>query len=199
MMKPKTFLVSLLLLPYLIWVMAAVFSLFLIWPLIYTIGIPISFLTEGIPILGKFLGALYSFVLAYVFGAVFWGAPYTLFVIGFFFWSKNKSTQKTYSSLLYSPLLLGFIAAVGLMILGLIFRFASGKIPPLEDWKNLGMISLPGAALSLIYGYIFVGVGIAGYKLFDFLKLLKSESEISQDISDLDTIPSSDNSKGEAY
>jgi len=198
MMKPKTFLLLQLLLPYLIWIMAAVFSLFLIWPLIYTIGIPISFLTEGIPILGKFLGALYSFVLAYVFGIVFWGVPYTLFAVGFFFWSKNKSTKKTYSALLYSPLLLAFIPAVGLMILGLFSRIISGKIPPLEDWKNLGLISLLGAALCLIYGYIFVGVGMAGYKLFDYLKLFKSESEISKDISDLDTIPSSDNIKSEA-
>lgn len=196
MIKPKTFLLSLLLLPYLVWVVAAVFSLILIWPLIYTIGIPISFLTESIPILGKSFGLLYSFILAYVFGIVFWGLPYTLFVIGFFFWSKNKSTKKTYSSLLYSPLLLALIPVVGLMSLGL-FSIASGKTLPLENWRNLGLISLLGVALCLIYGYIFVGLGMAGYKLFDFLKLLKSESEISQDISGLDIPPSDDNFKTE--
>ena len=127
MIKPKTFLLSLLLLPYLAWVVAAVFSLILIWPLIYTIGILVSFLTEDIPILGKSLGVLYSFILVYVFGIVYWGVPYTLFAIGFFLWSKNKSSKKTYSTLLYSPLLLAFIPVVGLMSLGL-FSIASGKI-----------------------------------------------------------------------
>ena len=177
-MKPKTFLQSLLLLPYLIWIVAAIFSMFLIWPLLYTIGIPIAFLAEGIPILGKILGAVYGFIVAYVFGVVFWGLPYTLFAAGFFLWSKNKSTERTYSALIYSPLVLALISAAGIMIVALAFRFASGKFPPLEDWRNLGLISLSGAALCLIYGYLFVGFGIVVYRLFIHRKLLKNESEI---------------------
>lgn len=182
------------------WVMAAIFALVLIWPLIYIIGIPVALLTEGIPspgILSQFLGGLYFFILIYVFGIVFWGIPYTLFVIGFFLWSKNKSIQETYSALQRSPLILALITALGFMVLGLVGRFASGKILSLEDWKNLGLISLLGVALCLIYGYIFVGLGMAGYKLSDFLKL-RSESETSHDISDLDILPTVDNSKNEA-
>jgi hypothetical protein len=178
MMKAKTFLQSLLLLPYLVWVAAAVFSMVLIWPLLYTIGIPIAFLAEDIPILGKIFGALYGFIIAYVFGVVFWGLPYTLFAAVFFLWSKNKSTEKTYSALLYSPLVLALISAVGIMIVALAFRFMSGKFPPLEDWRNLGLISLSGAALCLIYGYLFVGVGAVGYRLCIRRKLLKNETEI---------------------
>src|SRR5688572_30295948 len=132
-MKPRTFLLSLLLLPYLIWVAATVFSLFLVWILIYTIGI--------IPGVGNLLLGVYGFSTVYSFGIVFWGVPYTIFALGFFLWSKNKSSKKTYSTLLYSPLLLACIAAAAIMIFGAAFRLASGKFPPLEDWKNLGLIS----------------------------------------------------------
>jgi hypothetical protein len=180
MMRAKTFLQSLLLLPYLVWVIAAVFSMILIWPLLYTIGIPIAFVAEGMPILGKILGVVYGSIIVYVFGVVFWGLPYTFFATVFFFWSKNKSTQKTYSALIYSPLVLALISAAGIMILALAFRFASGKIPPLEDLRNLRLISLSGAALSLIYGYLFVGFGVAVYKFFMRRKLLKNEAEAQE-------------------
>ena len=75
------------------------------------------------------------------------------------------------------------------MILGLTFSLADGKLPPLEDWRNLGLISVLAAALCLLYGYLFVGAGAIGYKLLHFLKLIKGESEVSQDASDLGTIP----------
>ncbi|GEM_PF-2023748 len=184
-MKPKSFLLFLLLLPYLIWVMGAIFSLILIWPLIYTVGLLFALVTEVIPVLsvlGKFFGAMYFFILIYVFGIVFWGVPYTLFSIVFLFWSKNKSTKKIYASLFYSPLLLAFIVSVGLMMLGLISRSAFGRILSLEDWKNLGLLALLGATLFLIYGYAFVGIGMAGYKYFDSRKLFKSETDSSGDI-----------------
>jgi hypothetical protein len=101
--------------------MAAVFSQYLIWPLVYTTGIPISFVAEAIP-------------------------------------------------------------ALGLLLVSLLFRIASGIIPPVEDWKNLELISLLGATLSRVYGYIFMELSMAGYKLFDFLTLFKGESEISEGI-----------------
>jgi hypothetical protein len=186
-MKPKTFLLSLLLLPYLIWVLAAIFSFFLIWILIYTIGL--------IPGVGDILVALGGFAGVYVGGFIIAGIPYTLFVIVFFFWSKNKSAQKTYSVLFYSPIFLALITSVGITIVGLAFRLVAGKIPPLEDWRNFGLISLLGSALCLVYGYIFVGIGMAGYKLFDHLKLFKKETETQEDI-EVNAAPSNDKIEG---
>lgn len=193
-MKPKSFLQLLLLLPYLAWIIAALFSLVLIWPLIYTVGIfLIPLFTKVFPFLGWFFGILYGFMLAYVFSIVFWGAPYTLLVIGLFIWSKNKSTKQTYKALLYSPCLLAVFTATGLLIVFLFFRTYSRIQVPLEDWRNIGFISLLAASLCLIYGYLFVGLGIAGYKSLEFLKMLKSENEITQDVSSL--ITATDNFK----
>jgi len=169
--KAKTFLLVTLLLPYIVWVIAAIYSLILIWPLIYTVGL--------IPGVAQILGAIYGVGFAFVIGIVFWGVPYTVFAIIFFFWSKNKPVQKIYSTLLYSPMMLALMSSIGIMILGLAFRLAAGKIPSLEEWKNLGLISLLGAGLCLLYGYFFVGAGVVGYKLLKHLKLVKDNMEAS--------------------
>ncbi|MBX3038923.1 MAG: hypothetical protein KF758_18575 [Anaerolineales bacterium] len=183
-MKPKSFLLSILFLPYLIWVLAVIFSLFLVWILIYTIGL--------IPGVANLLLALYAFAAVYAGGGIFAGIPYTFFVVGFLFWSKNKSEKNIYSALIYSPLIVAFISALVLITIGLISRFASGIFPPMKDLINLGQISLFGVVLILIYGYILVGVGIVGYKTFDSRKWLKRDNEAPQDA--LDNIPTKNNS-----
>src|SRR5688572_2681576 len=138
-----------LLLPYFVWVIAAAYSFLFIWPLIYSIGI--------IPGVAQILVAMYGVGSALVLGIVFWGVPYTVFVVAFLLWSRKKSVQKTSSALLYAPPFLALICSPGLMILGLTFSLADGKLPPLEDWRNLGLISVLAAALCLLYGYLFVG------------------------------------------
>jgi hypothetical protein len=186
MIKRKNFLLSLLLLPY------------LVWPLLYVIGIPVVLLGGDFAPFGEALVAAVGITAVYTFGIVIWGVPYTLFAISFLFWSKNKSIKKTYSALIGSPLILAFIAVAVVMIIGLFHRFSPGKVPLLADWQNLGLISLHGAVLCLVYGYILVGIGIVGYRLFDHLKFFKSESETPQSMSGLDTIPSGNNFKNGA-
>jgi len=194
-MKTKNYLLSLLSLPYLAWVIAAIISLILVWPLLYTVGFLITYLAEFIPILNDllyFYSVIYFLMLVYVFAIVLWGVPYTFFAISFLFWSKNKSIKSMYSVLFYSPFLLAAMSVVELSIVGLISSLLSWKMPSLEDWKSFGLISLLGITLCLLYGYFFVGTGMAGYKLLDILKLFKNESEAPQTSTLLETTSSSD-------
>jgi hypothetical protein len=79
--KAKTFLSFMLLLPYIVWVVAAIYSLMLVWPLMYTVGL--------IPGVAQVLTATAGVGTVFVFGIVFWGIPYTGFAIVFFYWSKK--------------------------------------------------------------------------------------------------------------
>jgi len=81
------------------------------------------------------------------------------------------------------------------MIIGLLHRLSPSEVPLLEDWQSLGLILLGVAVGCLAYGYVLVGIGIAGYRLFDYLKFFISEAELPPRLSDLDTVPSDDNLK----
>lgn len=194
-MKPKSFLLSLLLLPYLGWAIAAVFSLVLVWPILYGFGIFAVLLNEIFPSLGTleafryfgwFLKALVGITFAYFLTVVFWGVPYTIIVISMFIWSKNKSTEQTYKALFYSPCLLALLSVAGILSVFLISRISLGAQILQEDWRNIGLISLLITTLCLVCGYFFVGLGMVGYKLLSLRKILKSEDEITVD--DLKTV-----------
>ena len=195
MIKRQYFLLSLLLLPYLAWVIAAVFSLFLVWPLLYAIGIPVSLLGGDLTGISEALVATVKITSAYTFGVAIWGMPYTLFAIIFLIWSRNKSIKRTYTALILSPIILALIAIAVVMLLGFLHRLSPDELPLLEDWQSLQIISLRAAVICLVFGYILVGIGIVGYRLFDYRKLFINESEIPRSISGSDTIPSGDNFK----
>ena len=193
MIRRKSFLLSLLLLPYLIWMIAAAFSLFLIVPILYAIAIPILLLGGELAPIGEVLGAIVRIAAAYTFGITTWGVPYALFASVFLFWSRNKSIKKIGSALICSPIILASIAVAVVMILDLFPRFSPRIIRSVEDWQDLQLISFRGVVICLAYGYILVGIGIVGYRLLDRRKFFKSESDNPQSIPASDTIPSSDN------
>jgi len=179
-MKAKTVLLLLLFLPYLVWLIA-----------ILIMGMPfdsiLNTLIEG-----------FSFV--YAFGIIFWGIPYTTFVIGMFFWSRNKSAKEIYSALSESPLLLALITLAEFVVLFLFLGLTSADRSSLLDlvggFFNIIVYSLMAMIGIFIYGYAFIFVGRVVYRTFERLKWIKDEETISSNASSINGESSMNHFKG---
>ena len=172
MIKPKTFLLTSLLLPYLIW-------------LISFIPFSISHdLTKDYPTLDFLLGLSTFFSLAYTFGVVFWGIPYTTLVIGLLIWSRNKSVKRVYTALFYSPLLMVPVTMAGFLIVFFYSVIMSEPRIPLLLINVLSFVwfSFTAAIFITVFGYFFVGISAGAYQMLKYLKVIKSEEEITQNI-----------------
>ena len=171
------------------WLIAAAFSLFLIWPLLYGIAIPVVLLGGDFAPIGEVLVAMLGTAAVYTFGITSWGLPYALFAILFLSWSRNKSIKMTSLGLICSPIIIAFMAVAVVMLLWLFPRFAPRIIQSLEGWQKLQVFSFRTAIICLVYGYILVGGGAVGYRLLDHFKFFKSETEAPQNMSGADTNP----------
>jgi hypothetical protein len=165
-MKAKTVLLLLLFLPYLIWLIT-----------IPAMGMPFD------SVVNTFLAG-FSFV--YAFGIIFWGIPYTTFVIGMLIWSINKSAKEIYSALSQSPLSLALITLTESVILFFVLLFSgliSGERSPILDviggLFNIIIYALIAMIGIFIYGYAFVFLGRAVYRTFERLKWIKDEEAVS--------------------
>jgi glucan phosphoethanolaminetransferase (alkaline phosphatase superfamily) len=166
-MKPKTLLLALLFLPYLIW----------------TIAIPFM----ALPTTSTLQGIVTGFSIVYTFGIVFWGIPYTILVIGVLFWSRKKSAKEVYAVLSQSPLWLALITVVELLIVYLYWVLTSKiRFSPVEDLGNLVVYSFVAMFAIFIYGYAFVFLSKGVYRAFERLKWIKDEEGISHDASSSD-------------
>jgi hypothetical protein len=155
-MKPKTLLLLLLFLPYLIWVIAIPFVV--------------------LPTKSTLQGIITGFSIVYTLGIVFWGIPYTVLVIGVLFWSRKKSTKEVYAVLSQSPLWLALIMVVELLIVYLYWVLNSEiGFSPLEDLGNLLVYSFVAMFAIFIYGYAFVFLSKVVYRAFERRKWLKDE------------------------
>jgi len=177
LMKPKTLLLTLLFLPYLIWVIALPFM--------------------ALPTKSTVLGILTVFSIVYTFGVIFWGIPYTILVIAVLFWSRKKSAKDVYAVLSQSPLWLALITVAELLIVYLYEVLTSEiRFSPLEDLGNLVVYSFVAMFAILIYGYVFVFLSKGIYRAFERRKWIKDEEGISQDSSSFDIESPSSNFKG---
>jgi len=170
-MKSKTFLRWSLTFPYLFWVISA----------------PMAFIpytaTQNIPLLDPIRVVLTVIGLLYGIGIIFWGIPYTILVIGLLIWSRNKSSNRIYKALFYSPFLLSALTVIGALASDLLFSaITPTRLPLHENLMNLIWFSFLGTILNLIFGYFFVGVFIGSYKIFERLKLIQNEVEITEDV-----------------
>ena len=160
-MKPKPVLLTLLFLPYLIWVLA------------------VPFITMRLDSTLQSIIAMFSIV--YTIGIVFWGIPYTILVIGILFWSRNKSAKEIYALLSRSPLLLALITAAEFFIAYCYFVITSKiAFSPLADFFTLIWYSLLAIVGIFVYGYAFMFLSKGLYKTFEHFKIIKNEEDISQ-------------------
>lgn len=152
-MKPQTYFRLALLTPYTLWALCAL----------------VAYLLSG-----QELSATWETVLMPVFfyaiGIILWFIPYTLLAIGMWIWSRKKSVLALFRAALVSPVLLGILMLIeGLLV----------NLPP-SDMAQLAR-ELPGqvaflGGLSLLFGYLCVGIALGIYKLLKARNIIAEET-----------------------
>jgi hypothetical protein len=159
-MKPKTLLLSLLFVPYLIWLVTTRLT-----------GLPLD----------TFLHSFIAGVsIIYAFGIIIWGIPYTTLVIWLLFWSRGKSAKELYEMLSRSPLLLAQITlAEFVLAYSILALVAVSQALFVGDGNKIDILELVGGFFGsifyafmamagiFIYGYIFVFFAKRVYEVFE--------------------------------
>jgi len=161
--KPQNFLRSLLLIPYIAWGIALLFS-------------SLAYRPDGnTP--NAFLDTFAGFASFFTIAIIGWGIPYTILAVGLFIWSIKKPTPVIYKAFLISPILLSILTIVEVVYI----TFSPLQTAPsLADFQDFLSYTLLAVILTLILGYIFVGLGVIIYKAMGRLNLLRTEAEPSQ-------------------
>ncbi len=113
---------------------------------------------------------------------VFWIVPYTLFAIILFIWSRNKSKEIIRIWFVRSPFILAMASPIFYLLL---FPFQA-LIPDhnLNGAGTFGAFTVIGLVcslpFSLLFGFIFVGIGLLLYSVFFSLKIIRDEPSINQ-------------------
>jgi hypothetical protein len=161
--KPQNLLRSLLLIPYIAWGMALLFSKLAYGP------------DGNAP--NAFLDVLAGIATFFTVAIIGWGIPYTILAVGLFLWSIKKPTHVIYKVFLISPILLSILTAVEVAYI----TFSPlQKAPSHIDFLDFLSYALLTVVSPLIFGYIFVGLCAVIYKVIGRLNLLKNEAEPRQ-------------------
>jgi len=160
-MKTKTYLQLSLITPYLYWALSV--GVIFIWNNYSNNELPEN------PI-ANFLAYAVFF---YAFGIILWGIPYTILAIGLWIWSRGKNNQKTARLFAFSPLFLALLIIIEILI----FSYERADFPNGGDGliANLGTSALGLGLLSVIYGYLFIGVAAGIYGILKRFNLLNGE------------------------
>jgi hypothetical protein len=151
-MKSKRLFLLLLCLPYLIWL--AVIPL---------IGLPFDSVSKTL---------LAGFSIVYTFGILFWGIPYTTFVLGFMLWSSHKSAKETFVALSQSPLVLALITLVEFLIVFLVSALFPGSQPSLVEFIS-GFFNTIAYSLMAMFGIFSFGYAFVFLSKYVFRTLVR--------------------------
>lgn len=161
-MKPRRLFRIVLLFPYLLWGISL-----LIGNLFALLG------------LSDFWSFLLIPILFYSVGALFWFIPYTLLAIGLWIWSRTKSVVSLRKAGLLAPIYLSILVTIEYSIYTLI-SFLPSENGETVVYVEAGTAILGFVALlvgsSLLFGYLFVGIGLAVYKLLLSRNLIVEDS-----------------------
>jgi len=118
-------------------------------------------------------------ILFYAVGALFWFIPYTLLAIWLWIWSRNKSVVSLRKAGLLAPIYLSILVTIEYSIYTYI-SFLPSENGETVVYIESGTAILGFAALlvasSLIFGYLFVGIGLAVYKILISKNLVAENS-----------------------
>jgi hypothetical protein len=162
-MKPKNFLRLTLLVPYILW----------------GICLLIFYLTRQIT--SAVWDILLMPVRIYTFGIILWFIPYTLLALGLLIWSRNKSTKAIYRIYSISP----FLLLIFMILESIVVSMNTGEM--VDGMKSTLATSLSLGGLSLIFGYVCVGIAIGLYKLLQTKNFIKEETMINNELSSSET------------
>lgn len=172
-MKTRTYARLSLLIPILVWVVSLVFLLAL-----YVL-FPDTQSGSDMPAVIAVVGMVLVF---YVVGIIFWLIPYLLVSLILLLVSF-RSTEKTLKVVyLLSPILM----AISIMILMTVLTIAPAEGPlPASDLLSSFQDSIGTgglfAILTLVWGYICVGLGFGIYKLLQRFGMIKSEVNLNSE------------------
>lgn len=170
-MKTKIYLRLSLLIPFFVWV--SCLGIFLIWTTLF----PNS---RGMDGSGGIVDIIFLPLLFYVWGIIGWLLPYFLLALILFVWSFRSGNQVLMKAFVLSPLVMTII------ILILVNALSIGN----EGWSMfspnattnalyiLGSNAL-FAVLTLLWGYICVGIGYGIYRLLQLQGFIKDEAAIA--------------------
>jgi hypothetical protein len=179
-MKTKTYARVALLIPLVLWV------ILLLVELLINAVIPADLRSNGPD---TFLGALEIVILVYVIGIVLWFLPYLVLSIAMLLMSYKIRMERLQYVLILSPFAMAILA---MMEATLVSLPAGGFASPSADLATNFMtsigINLMMGILSLVYGYICVGLGFAGYKLLQRFGRIKDEEKIHSEIVSIPTM-----------
>jgi len=178
-MKTRTYARLALLIPLLLWV------ILLLVELVINAVIPAD-LRSNEP--NTFLGALEIVILFYVIGIVLWFLPYLVLSIAMLLISYKIHLEMLQYVLILSPFAMAILA---MMEATLVSLPAGGFASPSADLATNFMtgigINLMMGILSLVYGYICVGLGFAGYKLLQRFGKIKEEERKNVEITNVNS------------
>ena len=178
-MKTKTYARLALLIPLLIWVILIFVELAI------NLVIPADLRSsEQMTV----FGFLEMFIMFYVMGILFWFLPYLVLSIAMLLISYKISLERLQYVLILSPFAMAILA---MMEATLVSLPAGGFASPSADLATNFMtgigINLMMGILSLVYGYICVGLGIAGYKLLQRFGKIKEEEKTNVEITNVNS------------
>lgn len=162
-MKTNTYLRWSLLIPFLVWGVSL---------LIFMIASKFS--PEAFPG-GESVSAVdvtLMFLMFYVFGIIVWIFPYILLALILFFWSFSARPNTALRVFALSPIAMTLltVAALTIMTLG---DSSPGMID--RDFLSLNLLYV---GVTLIWGYVCVGIGYGIYRLLQKRQLLRDEANM---------------------
>jgi hypothetical protein len=162
-MKPQTFLRLSLLTPYLIWGISAIVAL--------VVSSSKNTAFDSNPIINTLL----YIPMLYAFGIIIWGIPYTLLAVGLGLWSRGKPTQKILRTFAWSPVMLAVLISFEVPVFLLNWNNLGAGFS--QNSTDLGASILAMGALTIVFGYLSIGVVAGIYKVLTLRNLIKNENE----------------------
>jgi hypothetical protein len=170
-MKTKTYLQLALLIPFMVWVIC--FVIFVIWSKLAPNGSGFNG-SEG-PVMIVMLPLLF-----YVFGIIGWLIPYVVLAVILFIWSFSGKAQTLMKGFALSPLIMAIFVLILVNVLSIgstdVNQFLANPTSNAADF--LGSNAWYGV-LTLVWGYICVGIGYAIYKILQRRGVIKEEEVIA--------------------
>lgn len=165
-MRTITFLRLSLLIPFLVWGICVLF--FIVW----------SATDRGGPTANEstILGIMLWAILFYVFGIIGWFLPYLLLSLVLLFWSFRSRAEVLRKVFAWSPVAMAVMIVIFLSIISLSTQdwdmFLSN---PVASAENFFASPLWFVILTLVWGYICVGIGLGIYEILQRRGLIKDE------------------------
>ena len=164
-MKTQTYIRSSLLIPYILW------AIFL------GIAIIASRAPDDASASTSLISIITVITTFYVIGIILWGIPYTILAFGLWLWSRGRDLQKTTRVFALSPLFLAILMMLETFILSFDWSDMANGFSQLSTDSGASFLTLGG--LSILYGYLCIGLATGLYKILRSLNVFNREEKAS--------------------